>query len=91
MEEAEEETMISTVMTKCRQCDGHGEVEHPQLTQAYRFLLRSPWARASAVAKDLGISLNGANNLTARLHDMDLVERRGQGNRHHPFEWRVKR
>lgn len=74
------------ILVECCWCRGSGKVVHQRLSQAISVIRSRPWTTNRVIADCLGITLQGAANLTFRLHEMGLVDRR-RGSR--SYEWRA--
>lgn len=71
----------------CGDCCGAGYVVADRLSQVYG-AVSAEWVSTGDIAKRVGITGENAANNLKRLHGSDLVERRGSGARHSPYEWR---
>lgn len=79
----------SPVVVACGRCGGTGSIAHPRLTRIVWFLRNRPysWYPTVTLAKVFCMSETNAANHMARLHAMDLVDRRGAGAGRSPYEW----
>lgn len=75
-------------MLPCGHCGGSGKKCAPELTSTLKLMGRS-WVETLEVARRLGLKQGAACNRMADLLKLGLVERRGSGSRHSPYEWRL--
>ncbi len=71
----------------CGDCNGAGHVVADRLSQVYG-AVSAEWSSTGSIARRVGITGENAANNLRRLHGSGLVERRGSGARHSPYEWR---
>lgn len=83
--------MRTLVYTNCRHCLGEGRTVHGRGSEMLRLIHETPWISTPELAKKMRIGGTNASNVAALLADLDLVERRGSGSRHSPYQWRVKK
>lgn len=80
----------SKVLLPCGHCYGSGKKEAPELSATLRVVSHARWQATLAIAKLLGLKQGAVCNRLAALLKLGLLDRRGSGSRHSPYEWRVK-